>query len=86
MSRSTASPPPERGVRSERRPPRERSNDHPRQANAPAARVDEFCWRADGAQERAVNVALDGRHQTNPHSNPLEVLCDADAVRSVPRL
>ena len=85
MSRSTASPPPERGIRSERRP-RERSDDHPRQANAPAARVDEFCWRADGAQERVVNVALDGRHQTKPHSNPLEVHCDADAVRSVPRL
>ena len=84
MSRSTASPPPERGVRSERRPPRERSDDHPRQANAPAARVDEFCWRADGAQERAVNVAPRRSPPDQPALKPLEVHCDADAVRSVP--
>ncbi len=35
MSRSTASPPPERGVPSEGRPPRERSDDHERQAMRP---------------------------------------------------
>jgi hypothetical protein len=85
MSRSTASPPPERSVPSERRP-RERSNDHPRQAVRPRRVSTSFAGRADGAQERGVNVALGGRRQTNPHSNPLEVHCNADAVRSVPRL
>jgi hypothetical protein len=30
--------------------------------------------------------AIDDRRETNPHSNPLEVRCDADAVRSVPRV
>ena len=85
MSRSTASPPPERGVPSEGRPPRERSDEHERQAMRPRRVSARFAGRMDGAQAHVVNVVLDGRRQTTPHSNSLEVHCDADAVRSVPR-
>ena len=56
MSRSTASPPPERGVPSEGRPPRERSDDHERQVMRLRHVSASFAWRADGAQERVVNV------------------------------
>ena len=56
MSRSTASPPPERGVPSEGRPPRERGDDHERQAMRPQRVSASFAGRMDGAQERALNV------------------------------
>ena len=56
MSRSTASPPPERGVASEGRPPSERSDDHERRAMRPRRVSASFAGRADGAQERVVNV------------------------------
>ena len=56
MSRSTASPPPEQGAPSEGRPPRERSDDHERQAMRPQRVSASFAGRADGAQERVVNV------------------------------
>lgn len=83
MSRPTASPPPNEA--SAANGDRERSHDDERQAMLPRRVSTSFAGRADGAQERVVNVALDGRRWTNPQSNHLEVHCDADAVRSVPR-
>lgn len=85
MSRPTASPPPKKAS--------DPNGDYrasqamtTASSDAPARRVPaRSCWARTG-QERVVNVALDGRRQTNPHSNPLEVHCDADAVRSVPRV
>jgi hypothetical protein len=56
MSRSTGSPPPERGVPSEGRPPSERSNDHERRAMRPPRVSASFARRVDGAQERVVNL------------------------------
>jgi HSP20 family protein len=88
MSRSTASPPPNEasGPNGDRRASEATTT---RVKPMRAARVDEFCWRADGAQERVVNVALDGRHQTNPHSNPwrcIAMLMQFDPFRDFDRL
>ena len=65
---------------------RERSDDRERRAMRPRRVPASFAGRMDGAQERIVTFALDGRRQTTPHPNSLEVHCDADAVRSVPRV
>jgi hypothetical protein len=64
VSRSTASSPPERGVPSEGRPPRERSDDHERQVMRPRRVSAGFAGRAHGAQERVANVCAEGRRQT----------------------
>jgi hypothetical protein len=56
MSRSTATPLPERGVPSAGQPPSERSDDHERRAMRPQRVSASFAGRADGAQERVVNV------------------------------
>jgi hypothetical protein len=78
MSRSTPSPPLERGVPSQRA------------ARArPAKSEDErqTMHRRTAPQSRSRTlVAAAGRNKAaKPHSNPQEVHCDADAVRSGPR-
>ncbi len=85
MSRLTASPPPKKasGLNGDDRASQATTTSVKRCPRA--ARASRSCW-ARTVQEGVVNVALDGRRETNPHSNPLEVHCDADAVRSVPRV
>ena len=85
MSRSTASPPLERSVVSE---------DHWRASEAdemsknpwPASCVDLFSGGLPLLHSASRTYAAERRRETNPHSNPQEVHCDADAVRSVPRV
>jgi hypothetical protein len=84
MSRPTASPPPNEASGPNRDHRASQATTSVKRRPRPA-RLSRSCW-ARTAQERVVNVALEGRRQTNPHSNPLEVHCDADAVRSVPRV
>jgi hypothetical protein len=83
MSRPTASPPAKKasGPNGDHRASQATTTSVKRCPRA--ARVRRSCW-ARTAPERVMNVALEGR-QTNSHSHPLEVHCDADAVRSVPR-
>jgi hypothetical protein len=85
MSRPTASPPPKKasGPNGDHRASQATTTSVKRCPRA--ARASPSRW-ARTAQARVVNVALEGRRQTDPHSNPLEVHCDADAVRSVPRV
>jgi hypothetical protein len=85
MSRPTASPPPNKasGPNGYHRASQATTTSVKRYHRA--ARASRSCW-ARTAQERVVSVVLEARRPTNPHSNPLEVHCDADAVRSVPRV
>jgi hypothetical protein len=85
MSRSTATPPPERrAVSGAICGARKADEDEPPCARGTCQPV--FAGRADRAQEHVAPYAADGRTQTNPQRNPQEVHCDADAVRSVPRV
>ena len=69
MSRPTASPPPKQasGPNGDHRASQATTMSVKRCARA--ARASRSCW-ARTAQERVVNVALEGRRQTNPHSYP----------------
>jgi hypothetical protein len=85
MSRPTASPPPKEasGPNGDHRASQATTTTVKRCLRA--ARASRCCW-ARTAQGRVVNVALEGAPPDQPAPNPLEVHCDADAVRSVPRV
>jgi hypothetical protein len=42
--------------------------------------------RTTAAGSHRTRLAAEDRRETNPHSYPQEVHCDADAIRSVPRV
>ena len=84
MSRSTASPPPERSVVSGRHCRASESEDERQPIRGGACRPVLLGART-APKSVSRTYAADGRRETNPHSNPLEVHGDADAVRSVTR-
>jgi hypothetical protein len=86
MSRSTASPPLERGALPEGDAGASETDEDERQAMRPR-RLSQPGLLGARTTPRSTSrtFAIDDRRETNPHSNPLEVHCDADAVRSVPR-
>jgi len=70
MSRLTASPPPERGIPSEARPPRERSDDHERQAMRPRRACQPVLLGADGDPARVPDVRGRRPQESQPALKP----------------